>query len=116
MDKNTILTLKTGETGTFIRYYGKKVQIRTDSGKVTGEVQEAPVVEPEPKPVARRTGSVQERILDQVRKQPEISYRELGLALGISTPRAATCMKSLITSGRIVKTAGEGGKNRYEIV
>jgi hypothetical protein len=75
----------------------------------------------------RPTGTIQEKILQVLRdgteeneegeQTCEISYRELGIATGVNTPRAATCMKSLVGRGVVKKIKpGTGGKNHYQVV
>lgn len=112
-NKGDKVVLESGESGEFVRFYGQKVQIKTKTGRVTG----VPAKNGEKPKGEQPLGTVQEAILKAIKKNPEISYRELGVAAGVPTHRAATCMKSLIERGKVTKEVGEGGgKNTYEVV
>lgn len=125
-----IVTLVSGRVGVFVRYYGAKVQIRTaDDMKVTGTpIEEITGPESEesqsdpgelfPEPAVKeralvRLGKVQIRMLEAMAEQPQISYRELARACGITIPQAAITVKGLVRRGEIIKTQVDG-HNRYD--
>ena len=126
-----IVTLVSGRTGEFVRYYGNKIQIRLETGeKVTGSPI-GPILtrdaEPEthrehftpPKPEVYgpviRLGVAQLKIMMAVKKTPQISFRALGIECGFKTQQAATIIKTLLNKGVLIKTQVDG-RNVYSVV
>lgn len=139
-----VVILVSGRIGTFVRYYGKRVQIRTEDGlKVTGDPQEAVLTvpvqvvtatnlqealadldapddldaldDPAPPKTQIRLGPVQERMLAAIKETPEVSYRELAKTCGITIPQASITVRALIRRGLISKNQNGTGKNCYDV-
>lgn len=104
MHKGDKVTLSTGESGTFVRFYGSKVQIRVGNKKITG----TPAVK-------NHLGVGQRQLLDLLRDTPVIGYRDIAVALDWTQPRAVTTVRSLVKRGLLKKKLVDG-HNEYEVV